>query len=407
MMIESLTKCAARHLPEALEWLRRMVEVNSFTTNIAGIEAVGRVTADCFEDLGFTAEFVQAEDRGHGPHLFLRRPGTEARARPVMLVTHLDTVFPPDEELQNDFRWSVEGERIYGPGSVDNKGGTALIWLMLRVMRDVLPDLFEGTSWLIGANSAEEVISSDFARRSEERCAGDARCVLIFEGGQRDHEGFHIVTSRKGRLEYRITCKGRAAHAGSNLAQGINAVVELARLLPTIHALNDPARDLSVNIANVRGGTVLNRVPHEASAELEMRAFEPDVLADGAATLEALAGKNEAGAEIVVERLGATVAWPGGQGGEALFSSWRKAGDSMNLSVHQMARGGLSDANYLCHLGPTLDGMGPNGGNAHCSERSEDGSKTPEFVDVSSFVPKAVMNVLAMLELLSSNRNTA
>lgn len=406
-MIESLTKHAARHLPEALEWLRRMVEINSFTTNITGIEAVGRVTAECFADLGFTAEFIPAEDHAYGPHLFLQRPGTEAGARPVVLVTHLDTVFPPEEELRNDFRWSVEGERIYGPGSVDNKGGTVMIWLMLRVMQDVLPDLFESTSWVIGANSAEEVISSDFARRSEEHCGGGARCVLVFEGGPRDDAGYHIVTSRKGRLEYRITCKGRAAHAGSNHSQGINAVVELARLLPGVHAFNDPARDLSVNLASLRGGTVLNRVPHEASAELEMRAFQPQVLAGAAAALEALSGSSAAGAEIVVERLGATAAWPGGQGTEEIFGSWQKAGAALDLPVHPMARGGLSDANYLFHLGPTLDGMGPNGGNAHCSERSEDGSKMPEFVDASSFVPKAVMNVLAMRELFGSNRNTA
>jgi glutamate carboxypeptidase len=406
MKSEVLTECAARHLPEAIDWLRRMVEMNSFTANIAGIEALAQVTAECFADLGFTAEFVPAEDRGHGPHLFMHRPGTAAGVRPVLLVTHLDTVFPPEEELRNDFRWRVEGDRIYGPGSVDNKGGTALIWLMLRVMRDVMPDFFERTSWLVGANSAEEVISADFARRSEERCAGGARCVLVFEGGPRDDEGYHLVTSRKGRLEYRITCKGRAAHAGSNHAQGINAVVELARLLPRIHALNDAARDLSVNIANMRGGTVLNRVPHEASAELEMRAFDPQVLADAGAALENLAGISPAGAEIVIERIGATTAWPGGQGTEALFFCWRKAGEIMNLPVHPMARGGLSDANYLCHLGLTLDGMGPNGGNAHCSERSADGSKVSEFVDVSSFVPKAVMNVLALRELLS-NCNTA
>jgi glutamate carboxypeptidase len=61
----------------------------------------------------------------------------------------------------------------------------------------------------------------------------------------------------------------------------------------------------------------------------------------------------------------------------------------------------LSDANYLCHLGPTLDGLGPGGANAHCSERSADGSKTPEYVEPDSFVPKTALNVLALLRLLS------
>jgi len=398
-MIEDLTARAQHHLPEALHWLRRMVDINSFTTNVPGIETVGLVTAECFASLGFTAESVPALNLEHGPHLFLRRAGTNPTAKPIVLVTHLDTVFPPEEEVQNDFRWQEEGDRIYGPGTVDNKGGTVLIWLMLRTMKDVLPDLFEQTHWLIAANSAEEVIGSDFAERTSDRCEDGARCVLVFEGGPRDAEGYHIVTSRKGRLEYRITCNGRAAHAGSNHAVGINAVVELARLLPRIHALTNLDRGLTVNVASMHGGTVLNRVPHLAVVELEMRAFKPEVLADAAVALESMAGRTEAGAEIVIECLGTTAAWPGGPATDALFSAWQKAGEALQLSVHPMARGGLSDANYLCTLAPTLDAMGPSGGNAHCSERALDGSKLPEFVDRDNFVPKVVMNVLALAEM--------
>jgi glutamate carboxypeptidase len=395
-MIEDLTARAQHHLPEALHWLRRMVEINSFTTNLEGIESVGRVTAECFAELGFEAEFVPAQNLEHGPHLFLRRRGTDATARPVVLVTHLDTVFPPEEEKRNNFGWEVEEGRIYGPGTVDNKGGTALMWLMLMTMREVLPELFDKTHWLIAANSAEEVIGSDFAQRTAELCPAGARCVLVFEGGPRDEAGYHLVTARKGRLEYQVTCEGRGAHAGSNHALGINAVVELARILPRIHALSDAARGLTVNVASVQGGTVLNRVPHLAVAELEMRAFEPQVLADAAAALEALAGTTEAGARMRVEKLGSTAAWPGGAATEALFSAWEKAGAALHLPVLRMARGGLSDANYLCSLAPTLDAMGPGGGNAHCSERSADGSKLPEYVEVDTFVPKAVMNVLAL-----------
>ncbi len=402
-MIETLTNRAKYHLPEALQWLREMVVINSFTTHIPGIEAVGRLTADCFHGLGFKPEFIAAENPAHGPHLFLSRSGLETGGRPVVLVTHLDTVFPAEEEQRHGFAWLEEGNRIYGPGTVDNKGGTALIWLMLRVMKDVLPDLFERTSWLIAANSAEEVTGSDFALQTRGRCKEGVRCVLVFEGGPLDEEGYHIVTSRKGRLEYRITCTGRAAHAGSNLAHGINAVVELARLLPRVDALGDPVRNLSVNVANIAGGDVLNRVPHRAVTDLEMRAFEPQVLAEAAKALEAMAGMTEAGAEIAIKQLGATAAWAGGNSTEELFKHWEKAGEALQVSVRRMARGGLSDANYLCHLGPTLDAMGPSGGNAHCSERSQDGRKIPEYVEPETFVPKAVMNLLALAGILTSD----
>lgn len=399
MNIDALTARAEKHLPEALEWLRKMVNVNSFTTNIEGIETLGRLTAECFAPLGFSAEMVPAANLAHGPHLFLRRKGEGGL--PVVLVTHLDTVFPPEEEVKNGFGWQPEGARIYGPGTVDNKGGTALIWLMLRTLQAEMPEFFEKTHWLIAANSAEEVIGSDFAQRTHERCPSGARCVLVFEGGPRDAEGWHLVTSRKGRLEYRITCNGRAAHAGSNHGAGINAVVELGGLLPFVHALNSPASGLTVNVANIHGGTVLNRVPHHAVAELEMRAFTPLALDAGARAVEALAGSTGGGAEMVVEKMGSTAAWPGGQGTRKLFDAWQKAGAAMGLElpVLPMARGGLSDANYLHSLAPTLDALGPSGGNAHCSERSTDGSKLPEYVEPDSFVPKAVMNILALATL--------
>jgi glutamate carboxypeptidase len=393
-----LKQSAEKHLPSALDLLRRMVAINSFTTNTDGVAALAGLTADCFKELGFTATLAASTHDQHGDHLFLSCG--PADQRPLVLVTHLDTVFPPEEEQRNNFGWLEEGDRIYGPGTVDNKGGTVMIWLMMQVLREVNPVLFESTHWLIAANSAEEVIGSDFAERTRERCPDGARAVLVFEGGPVDEEGWHIVTSRKGRAEYRITCTGRAAHAGSNHALGINAVVELSKLLPKVAALTDTAQNLTVNVANIHGGTVLNRVPHEAVAELEMRAFDPAVLARAGEVLEALAGETEAGAQISIQCVGRTRAWPGGAATDQLFLLWQKHAAAMGLHAVPMKRGGLSDANYLCELGPTLDAMGPMGGNAHCSERSADGSKLPEYVQPSSYAPKAVMNLLAITEIL-------
>ena len=77
-------------------------------------------------------------------------------------------------------------------------------------------------------------------------------------------------------------------------------------------------------------------------------------------------------------------------------------GDGGHQQLHGQ-RGGLSDANYLCDLGPTLDGLGPSGANAHASERSADGTKVPEYVDVPSFVPKAALNALAIVALVQGD----
>ena len=127
MDLRPLHQSAEDALPRMLDWLRRMVEINSFTTNIVGVNKLGKLTTECFAELGFEPEFVPATHPQHGSHLFLRRGPAEQP--PIVLVTHLDTVFPPEEELANDFRWQPDGRRIFGPGTVDNKGGTAMIWL--------------------------------------------------------------------------------------------------------------------------------------------------------------------------------------------------------------------------------------------------------------------------------------
>lgn len=400
-MLQDLHSSAERHLPAALEWLRRVVEINSFTVNASGVAAVASLTAEAFAPLGFSAELAPCAIPGTGPHLFLSRHGHGGA--PVVLVTHSDTVFPPEEERQNDFHWDerpAEG-RIYGPGSIDNKGGTALIWLMLQVLRDCAPEAFDSTHWIVAANAAEEVTGDDFGRATAERCGGRARAVLVFEGGPVDAQGWHIVTSRKGRSTWRLSAEGRAAHAGSKHHEGINAIDALARVLPEIAAQTNPAEERTVNIGLVQGGTVVNRVPHEALAEWECRATEPAALQHADDFFATLSGPAPNGARLSAERTGFTSPWPGGVASEALFHLWHEAAAEMGLNAVSVPRGGLSDANHLWHLAPTLDGLGPCGGNAHCSERTADGSKLPEYLEPGTLVTKAVMNALALAKLVS------
>ena len=143
---ELLLRTAADRLPDAIELLQRLVAVNSFTTNAAGVDEVARITAAAFAPLGFEAQMIPCETAGAGHHLFLSRPGPGSTS-PIVLVTHSDTVFPPEEEIQNDFRWDERPDegRIYGPGTIDNKGGTVLILMILEILRDTAPDFFEKT----------------------------------------------------------------------------------------------------------------------------------------------------------------------------------------------------------------------------------------------------------------------
>ncbi len=396
-------------MPAALEIFRRMVGMNSFTGNRDGVNALGRYTAECFAPLGFTAEFIPSTNPGFGDHLGLTRRGKSSRS--IALISHLDTVFPPEEEARNNFRWQPEGDRIYGPGTHDIKGGTIMMWLVLHALQQHAPAAFGDITWRLLWNSSEEMLSHDFGDVCRARFDTGTLAALVFEAEGRLGLETLMVAARKGRATWRIRVAGRGAHAGSKHRHGANAILQLTHTLQRVAALTDYPRELTFNIGTVSGGTVLNRVPHEAVAEGEMRAFAPDVYAAGKSTLLALAGSGEVRSvadrfpcDVTVEILSESRPWPRNADTDRLAALWCDAGKSLGHPVNIEQRGGLSDGNLIWDAVPTLDGLGPWGDNDHCSERSADGTKVPEYVDLPCFVPKAVLNVMAILKLIESSR---
>jgi len=394
-------------LPAALELLRQMVGMNSFTLNPEGVNRLAKFTAESFAPLGFTPEYVPATNPQFGRHLVLTRRGSGAAS--IAMISHLDTVFPPEEEARNNFHWSVEGDRIFGPGTHDIKGGTVMMWLVLRALQIHAPEVFEGVTWKLFLNSAEEMFSPDFGEVCKERFAPNTLAALVFESEGRLGAERLMVTARKGRATWRITVAGRGSHAGGKHSHGANAVVQLGLLLPRIAAITDYSRDLTVNVATVAGGTVLNRVPHEAVAEGELRAFDSETYVHGKNQLLALAGPGDIrsptdgfACDVKVEILTESRPWPRNAATDRLCELWVQAGQELNLPVSGYQRGGLSDGNQIWDVVPTLDGLGPWGDADHCSERSADGSKLPEYVEKSGFVPRAALNVLAILKLVRS-----
>jgi len=421
-------------LPAALEILRQMVAINSFTGNPEGVNRLARLTAESFAPLGFSAEFVPSSNPQWGNHLVLARHGRSGRN--IALVSHLDTVFPPEEEARNNFVWRQEGDRIFGPGTHDIKGGTVMMWLVLTALQAHAPEVFEDITWKLIWNSSEECFSPDFSEVCKRNFDKETLAALIFEAEgrplecgdmsplspgatcravpkrghvravQKEGVARGLVVARKGRATWRVSVSGRGAHAGGKHPYGANAVVQLGQVLQPIAALTDYSKNLTVNVANISGGTGLNRVPHAAVAEGEFRAFTREAFDSARKGLLSLAGLGEIRSiadghpcQINVEILTESSPWPRNPGTDRLFDLWRKTGDDLDLPVFAEERGGLSDGNGIWDAVATLDGLGPWGDNDHCSERSADGSKLPEFVEISSFVPKALLNVTAICRL--------
>ena len=402
----ALRAALERDLPAALALLREWVGINSHTTHRHGVNTLGRATAAAFAPLGFTAEFVPCSGEGCGDHLFLRRPG--ASRQWLLAVSHLDTVFPPEEEARNKFHWREAEGRIYGPGVVDIKGGTALLWLQLRALRATAPALLDRFGWAIGLNAAEETLGDDFVQAALARFGDRAAAALVYEGGSYQNNTFNLVVARKGRAQFRVAAAGRGAHAGSRHADGANAIAEIARLVPILESLTDPARALTANVGFIRGGEGVNRVPQEAVIEGELRAFDPAVLAEAEASVLALTGPGKIAAvadgfrcQVRAEITECTPAWPENAATRRLLDAYTRATARIGARIEPERRGGLSDGNFLTPHLPTLDGLGPAGGNAHASEWSDDPAslKRPEFLEPASILPKAMLNTLAIAEL--------
>lgn len=422
MTPEDLSTFFKARLPAAIGHLEQLVSINSWTRNGPGVNEVGKLTAGLFAPMGFEAETIPAEDPEFGSHLFLKRRGTPGGPT-VIFVGHLDTVYPPGEEARHDFRWQLAGDRIFGPGTTDIKGGTVMMYLTLLGLAEASPASFGKTNWLLAFNAAEEEIlaSADFATHVQRLVSDDenVEACLVFESGgwsgDDDASGgksFSVVTSRKGRLIFHLHARGRNAHAGSFHQQGASAIAQLAEVIPGALALTDYERGLTCNIGTLSGGTALNTIPDSARASGEARAFDPALLDEAATALRKLhgistirSGDRKHAARIEVEIVGTVNPMPENPEALSLAEHWKAAAQTMGYSLHLESRGGLSDANYLYKSFPTLDGMGPHGFNIHCASRSpeRDGSPAsePESVCVGSFVPRATLNTLSLLSLLS------
>lgn len=399
--------------PEAWAALERLVACNSLTSNVAGVDRCGGMVRDMFRDLGFDARSVRSAARDRGDHLVLTHSGRSSSE--IVLVSHLDTVYSPEEEEANGFRWREEAGRIYGPGVIDIKGGTVLIHLVLRVLATAAPRLFEAVGWRVLLNGAEETGSADFPPLAREQVGPPTLACLVFEHGHpRGEDASSVTVSRRGCGRFRVETRGRQAHAGSGHHRGANAIAEIARLITLIEGLTDPAKGLTFNAGVVRGGSVINSVPDQAMALVDMRADDPAVFERAVQTIEGLAGEGSVRSRsdgfpcrVEVTTLPAYPPWPDNPGSRRLAGVYQAAAERLGLCLHAEHRLGASDGCHLWDLAPTLDGLGPLGENIHCAQHDPPAGKFQESLIKASFEERAMLNLLALAALIEGRRGSS
>jgi glutamate carboxypeptidase len=367
--MDKVLAAADRRRDDAVRLLRRWVEQNSFSSAVDNVNRMGALLEEAFAVIPDLALSVQPGN-GVGDHRCWRTPAWDrAVAGRVLLVGHHDTVFPPDAFTG----FVVDGDRATGPGTLDMKGGIAIIHTALAALAELgrlaaLPLAFVCVS-------DEELGSSD-SRAFTAEWAQRADCALVFEAG-RAHDA--IITQRKGTGALQVSVSGRAAHAGNNHAEGINAIVVLSRFIAEAASRTDYARGVTVNVGLVSGGSSRNTVPAHAECGID---FRIEHRADG----EALCEELRAVAARLAADTGATLDVRGGvrrpplertPASLDLYRRYAVAAEASGLGAPEAPLlGGGSDGNNIAALGvPVIDGLGPRGRGFHTHD---------EYIELSS-----------------------
>ena len=359
--------------PEMHALTRRWVEINSFTSNVAGVDQVGGLLREAFALPSLACTEIPGAPT-FGTHLVWRTPASLTHS-PILLVGHHDTVFPPGHFEG----WREEGERAIGPGVLDMKGGLAVIRTTLAVLEaaGVLAQLP-----IIVVSVADEEVGSPSSAPHLRTLATGAAAALVFESG-RAHD--MIITRRKGVGAMTVTAHGKAAHAGNNHKDGANAIWALARFVDAAQQLTDHGRGRTVNVGQFTGGTSKNTVPERAECALDLRY---ETVADA----EALVGALRAAAELAAAAVdGVRIEVSGGANRLPLERTTASAALRDEYAACARAEGlgdgeapllgGGSDANTIAPLGvPAIDGLGPRGAGFHT---------THEYAELPTFAPKA------------------
>ncbi|MGX2960688.1 M20 family metallopeptidase [Peribacillus sp. JNUCC 23] len=343
---------------EMLHFIEQLVNIDSGSHVKAGIDTIGLIMKGHFEDVGFAVDTILQEV--HGNHMVMQH--REAVDPKIIIVAHMDTVFPKGTVAKRPFR--IEGDRAYGPGVVDMKSSLVELLYAIKYMKEVGYEGYKNVQIIL--NSDEEIGSPTSRSLIMEKAQGK-EFALIMEPARKDGS---LVSARRGGGHYTLIVKGKAAHAGIEPEKGRSAIEELAHKVIQLHHLTDHEKGISVNVGMIEGGSAYNTVSSKAVAHIDIRIAQMDQ----AQTLlekmkEICSFTSVPGTKI---KLTGEIGRPPMEKTEqtkSLLKIIRKVGEEIGIKVSDTSTGGGSDASFTAATGvATVDGLGPVGGNAHSDE---------------------------------------
>jgi glutamate carboxypeptidase len=346
------------HLPfdseTMLAGLRPWVESESPTWDAAAVNRMLDLAAREMAIMGASIELV-AGRQGFGGCVRAKFPHAKQGEPGILIAGHLDTVHPTGtiEKL----KWRREGNKCYGPGIFDMKGGN---YLALEAIRQLARATIATPLPITVLFTPDEEVGTPSARDLIEAEARRNKYVLVPEPG-RPNNG--VVTGRYAIARFNLEATGRPSHAGSTLSSGRSAIREMARQILVIDGMT--SEDCTFSVGIVHGGQWVNCVATTCTGEALSMAKRQADLDRGVERMLALSGTSN-DVTFKVTRGVTRPVWEPDAGTLALYDKARSIAASMGLDLPHGSVGGGSDGNFTGALGiPTLDGLGVRGADAH------------------------------------------
>jgi glutamate carboxypeptidase len=337
-----------------LKGLRAWVECESPTWDASAVNRMLDLAARDTAIMGAAIERI-AGRQGFGGCIRARFPHPKQGEPGILIAGHLDTVHPVG--TLEKLAWRRDGDKCYGPGIFDMKGGN---YLTLEAIRQLKRASFTTPLPITVLFTPDEEVGTPSTRDIIEAEAARNKYVLVPEPG-RPNNG--VVTGRYAIARFNLTATGKPSHAGATLAAGRSAIREMARQIIAIDAMTGDDCTFSVGI--VHGGQWVNCVASSCSGEALSMAKRQADLDRGVERMLALSGTAN-DVSFTVTRGVTRPVWEPGAGTMALYEKARGVARQLGIDLTHGSAGGGSDGNFTGAMGiATLDGLGVRGADAH------------------------------------------
>jgi glutamate carboxypeptidase len=375
--------------PRTIALLERLVNQNSGSLNLPGVEAVGRMIRAELEPLGFEVRWVPMTEAGRAGHIVAVHKGS-GRGKRMLLIGHLDTVFEPDSPFQ---RFALKGtDTAEGPGVGDDKGGMVVMVAALRAMQAAGTLKDADIEIVLTGDEEDSGNPIAIARRDLIAAGGRADLALDFEG-LAEEEGRDMGSiARRGSASWTLTARGKTGHSSGIFSSdaGNGAIYELARILAAFRA-ELPEPNLTFNVGLIAGGATAeldsgrirgtatgkpNIIPPIALARGDLRALSLDQQQRVMAKMKEIVARHLAGsdAEIAFDEDAYPPMAPT-PASRALLARLNAANRDLGLAemgeLDPLKRG-AGDIGFVAHLLPGLVGLGTAGEGSHAPGETVD-----------------------------------